>query len=915
MQPPTGELTFVFNDVVNSSELWERFGDAMAAARERLYDLLRQHLGKEGYEFADAGDGLYFAFVRADSAVSAAASAVRAISQTDWGEPRLYVRFALHTGTAVSSATGNYYGPTLNRLARLLSAGHGEQILLSDTTTMLVQDTLPPAAGLWIKSLGERHLRNWTRPLAIAQLCGEGLPSEFPPLTTLELPRHNLPLSLNTFVGRENELHEIETLLARNHLVTLKSAGGCGKTRLALEAGLSFLDMYQRGVFFVPLQSLTQPELFWELLAAALLLTVEGEQSAKQTVLAFLGEKKPFVSQEAAVQAGALLILDNCEDLLGSDTRGDFQQILSELLLAPQARTLRILATSREPLGLNSETVYEVAPLGVPPREDDPPEILSGSPAVQLFAARALAADRRFSLEANLSDVVRLVRLLDGIPLALELAARWVGTLSVAEITHEILTDLSILENPDSTAPERHQTMAAAIGWSYSRLARQTEGARTLFLRLAAIGGNFSVNALREYAAFPPLTPARVPLLVRELVEKSLIVRVDLPLLHSENAATEQTTRTEARYRLLEPIRQYAQNQCPAEEREEMRNRHAEWCLTLAETMYPDVRRNKEAALKRLEVELDNLRAALRYWENEPAKRYQLAGAMHRFWYLRGFLNEGLGWLEGVLEMQGLDAEQHARALNGAGILAWEQGRLALAESHYLRCLEIRKGQNHSAGIAAIYNNLGLLNFACKQYALALDYYSQSLALYEETGDQENQAIVLNNLGDTYRQIGDYEQAQHSLEAALRLHEQLDDKFGMAGIAHNLGEMLAEVQQKAAVPNYNAATAWYCQSLGIESEMQHRQGIAQSLEALGEIALQTQNPSRAITLFAAADAIRREIETTVSQSAQERWTKNRDTLRDAFGKQFDDSWQTAGEQSLSEIVMEILAEQQKAAAQ
>jgi class 3 adenylate cyclase len=448
---PTGTVTFLFTDIEGSTRLWERDASAMKSALARHDEILRSSI-----EERDA------AFSSAPEALGAAISAQRALHDEEWEEGAMIrVRMVLHTG-AVEERGGDYFGPALNRVSRLLSAGHGGQTLLSLATQELVRDALPDGARL--DDLGERRLKDLFRPERVFQITSPGLPSDFPPLRTLENLRNNLPLQPTPLIGREREVGEVCERLGQEEirLLTLTGPGGTGKTRLALQAAADLLEDFEERVSFVSLAAVTDPDLFFKEIAGALGLRESGDVPLEDLLKEYLGRRE------------LLLVLDNFEHLLSA------VPLVGELLSA--APRLKVLATSRIPLGLYGEHDYAVPPLSIPDTKRLPPiEVLSQYEAVRLFIERASAAKRGFEITSeNAPAVAEICARLDGLPLAIELAAARIKLLPPKVLLTRLSNRLKLLTGGAKDLPARQRTLRGAIEWSHDLL---EEGEKTLFAR------------------------------------------------------------------------------------------------------------------------------------------------------------------------------------------------------------------------------------------------------------------------------------------------------------------------------------------------------------------------------------------------------------------------------------------------
>jgi predicted ATPase/class 3 adenylate cyclase len=508
--PPTGTVTFLFTDIEGSARLWERNSQEMQEALARHDELLRTAIeARDGYVFKTVGDAFCAAFGTATDAAEAALACQLALLEEGWAEEvgAIRVRMALHTGAA-EERDGDYFGPPVNRVARLMSAAHGGEVLLSLPAQELVRDQLPP--GTTLRDLGEYRLKDLFRPERVFQLLAPELPSEFPPLRTLDAYRNNLPLQPTPLVGREKEVAEVCDLLRgeETRLLTFTGPGGIGKTRVALQAAADLLDDFPDGTFFAPLATLTQAELFFSTVAETLGVQETGEQPLDESLKDYLKERR------------LLLVLDNFEQVLGA------APTVTELLAA--APGLKVLATSRAPLGLYGEHEYAVPPLSVPDVRHLPDfKTLSQYEAVRLFIERAKAAKADFEVtDESAPAVAEICVRLDGLPLAIELAAARIKMLPPKAMLQRLSSRLKLLTGGARDLPERQRTLRATIEWSFALL---DEGEQLLFGRLAVFSGGRTLEAIEAICDAEGDLPVDAFDGVSSLLDKSLIRQEEGP--------------------------------------------------------------------------------------------------------------------------------------------------------------------------------------------------------------------------------------------------------------------------------------------------------------------------------------------------------------------------------------------------
>jgi predicted ATPase/class 3 adenylate cyclase len=955
IEVPSGTVTFLFTDIEGSTRLWERNPVAMGNALERHDALLRDAIGQnDGRVFATGGDAFCTAFHTADAALRAALAAQRALAREPWPTATpIRVRMALHTGTA--EMRGNdFFGPPLNRVARLLSAGYGGQVLLSQATQELIRDDLPTGATL--RDMGERRLKDLIRPERVYQLVASDLADEFPPLKTLDARAHNLPQQLTSFVGREREMGQVKDLVRSTRLVTLTGAGGAGKTRLALQASADLIDDFAHGVWFVDLAALGDERLVPQAVATVLGVRERPGAAIADALVEAMGDRE------------LLLVLDNCEHLIQAAAA------LSQRMLSAAAG-VRILATSREALRIPGEVTYRVPSLAAPgPRTPAHIDALAQYAAVQLFIDRARAVQPSFHVDdANAPAVASICYQLDGIPLAIELAAARVRSLTVTEVNDRLGQRFRLLTSGARTALPRQQTLRALIDWSFDLL---NASERALLCRVACFAGGWTADAATAVATDAPMVADEVPDLLSALADKSLVVAED------RGGAT--------RYRLPETVRQYARERLlELGEDARCRRRHFEWFLSLVLEAEPRLTGPEQKGwLDRLEAEHDNLRAALEWAaaaDGARANGLRLAGNLFWFWYVRGYLGEGRAWISGFLAAApDADASVRAKALQNGGSLAWQQGdytaaralheeALALwralgnrmseavalnnlglvardsgdlrsAESLWEQSVAIHREIGNPKGVADSLSNLGIVAKDRGDYALARDRYRGSLAIRREIGDQRGIAMALNNLGAAAFLEGDYESSRPLFVEGLAIRRELGDRRGIASSLNNLA--IAAFRQRdyaAAGPLFeealtirtelgdkqgigiclcdmglmasqqgNAATAFerLSKSLAIARDIGDRDLIAACLAGLAEVALAMNEPARACRVWGTAERLREEIDTPLPPSDRPEHERQVAAARTALGSDaaFTRAWQEGRDMTQAQAVDYALGE-------
>jgi predicted ATPase/class 3 adenylate cyclase len=787
---PDGTVTFLLTDIEGSTRLWAENAAAMRAALSRHDALAADCFSRHSGTLVKArgeGDSLFAVFARTTDAVAAALEFQRALAAEAWPtETPLRVRIAIHPGEA-TLRDDDYYGPAVNRCARLRNIAHGGQVLLSLAACALAADRLPLEASL--QDLGVHALRDLTSPEHVFQLVHPELPTGFGSLRSLDAFPNNLPRQLTSFVGREAEMAQVRALLENTHLLTLTGMGGCGKTRLSLQVAVEVLDEYPDGAWLVELARVTDPAQVPRAVASLVGVRDEAHQPLLSTLVEALRERR------------MLLILDNCEHLIRAVAE------LAETLLRGSTQ-VRVLATSREPLGIPGETTWQVPPLSVPdPRRfgtegnngvtEDLASVLGQFEAVRLFIDRAVLSQPQFAVtNENAPAVAQICHRLDGIPLAIELAAARVKVLSPEQIAARLDDRFRLLTGGSRTALPRQQTLRALIDWSYDLLSTPE---RALLRRLAPFAGGWTLDAAEMVCVDLPgangqpdqclLDAYEVLDLMTQLVDKSLI---------GVQRGVEKDGGGETRYRLLETVRQYALDRlAESGEVQAVHARYSEYFTTLAERAKPELHgSNQDAWLERLETEHDNIRAALN-WSldgGDPVLSVRLCAALWWFWSNRGYWREGREWISGALKQVPRDPSAprllriaRVQSESALGMFHWllnefeaadEVSRLAvkelrevgdpfsLATGLVLRCvvawrnlspeeglaaghesLRLFRELGHNWGIALTLQLLGTAAIVAEKYEEAATLAGESHALFVLTGDRWGQAMSMNLLG------------------------------------------------------------------------------------------------------------------------------------------------------------------------
>jgi predicted ATPase/class 3 adenylate cyclase len=771
---PSGTVTLLFSDIEGSTRLWEDEPASMAVALRRHDDLLRSAVEEAGgYVFKMVGDALCAAFAMATSAIEAAERAQRQLDIEPWPEGlALRVRMAIHTGEC-EERDGDYFGPVVNRVARLQAVAHGAQVVLSRATADLARDQLPP--GVVLRDLGTHRLKDLGRPENVFQLAFDGLPADFPPLKSLGSPelRNNLPQLVSSFVGRDTELDGVRRLVQESRMVTLTGPGGSGKTRLALQVAAELVDGTGDGVWLVELASLRDPDM--------VPVTVAGVLGVEE----LSGRSPTDVLLEALADRAVLIVLDNCEHLIDACAK------LADLVVRTCPH-VHLLATSRESLDIDGETVFQVPSLALAPEDATDASELAQSESVRLFVERARSRATAFELDdGNIRTVASICRRLDGMPLAIELAVARLRSLSLAHLHDRLDERFRLLTGGSRSALPRQQTLRATVDWSYDLL---NPSEQTVLERLSVFAGGFTLDAAEVVCSGRNATEKMVIDLLTSLVDKSLL------LVDTSGSAT--------RFRLLETIREYGSERLMQEgaaEIADVRRRHAEVFLALAEEAAADQHGPAQAQrLVQLETERDNLRVAAAHLLPAPSgagRALRLGTALSWFWLARAHYGEGIDTLEAALdrpEAGGVPVER-IRALTALGRLHVRHGDLIAARAVGEEGLSLTDETTHPGLVADL---LLLLVVAHRGDPVDVTgLIDRAADLARQAGDPALIARVLIKRADLAQELGRPGFSEDTAEALVHLRE-LGDEGGMVHLLNNLGYAALEGGDTGAARRY-----------------------------------------------------------------------------------------------------------------
>ena len=897
---PTGTVTLFFSDIEGSTRLLEHLG------RERYAEVLAMHrdilrrafAANQGYEVDYEGDAFFATFQSARQAIEAALEVQRNLEGAAWpADVSLRVRIGLHTGEPLAMPP-KYVGLDVHRAARIMAAGHGGQVLLSERTAALVDEELPDGAS--IKDLGEHRLKDLSRPQRLYELTIDGLTAEFPPLKTLGGRATNLPAQPNRLIGRRGELDDVARALRarKTRLVTLVGPGGTGKTRLALHAGAELADDFPDGVFVVFLASLQEPALVLDAIATTLGLRPRGGETIEDLLVSYLAERD------------VLLLLDNFEHLVSSAPK-----VSGMLATAPR---LSLLVTTREPLHVTAERVFDIGPLSVPSSEDSSPVDALEHDAVALFVERATAAKADFELDAgNLDAVTQICVRLDGLPLAIELAAARLRTFSPTALLTRLDQRLTLLTGGARDADERQRTLRDTIAWSHDLLSAHE---KMLFARLSVFAGGCRPAEAQDVSNVDGKIEIDTLDGLTSLVDKSLLrVRED----HDG----------EPRFWMLETIREYALERLQdAEAADAMRRKHAAAYAALVEQAEAELRGpNQLVWLRRLDAEHDNVRAAIGWsLEHDLETALQLTGSLYQYWEYRGLWNEGIRWTTAALERAKGKADRgtYARALFSAGFLmqipgrsdesqellgqallaftelddrermAYALGEMAWAKVWRAELDEARLLFERARALAIESGNRWLLAHSALGLAACLtegpidpsallaaeELQQESLRLCLEAGDEIMATRARGNLGWLALLREDYADAKDLFEACLRSASNAGDELNVGTHWSNLA-LVALFEGDDA-----AAVSWADRFLKRFLKLGDMRVAAEALFTLAAVAAKRNETELAGRSYGAAAAILESIQaepSTPEARIEQRWlTPAREAAPDAFDRAF-----------------------------
>lgn len=764
MTIPSGTVTFLFTDIEGSTRLAREHPEIWEALRLRHHEILRKaFVNNNGFVFQIIGDAFCASFHNAVDALKAAVDAQQSLQNEPWGETVVRVRMGIHTGEAETDGSDYRGYLTLSLVQRLMSAGSGGQVLVSGVTENLLRGRLPGEVHLL--DLGRHMFKDVSQPVRVFQASVPGLPGEFPPIRTIDHHPTNLPAQLTSFVGREKELADVKELLQHAHMLSLLGPGGTGKTRLSIQAAAEMLQDYPDGAWLVELAPIMDPLLVPRAAAVTLGLRDEPQRPIVDMLCDFLHDKK------------MLILLDNCEHLVEASAR-----LADQILHA--APDVRVLASSREALGIAGEVTYRVPSLGLPDRDALPPlEAMTQYEAVRLFIDRATSAVQSFAVTNESAPyLAQICHRLDGIPLAIELAAAKVRVLSIEQIARRLDDRFKLLTGGSRTAFERHQTLRAAIDWSYNLL---PSAEQVLFQRVSVFVDGWTLEAAESVCSAEPVEAGDILDLMDQLINKSLVIKEEV--------------RNKSRYRMLETIRQYAGEKLfESGEGDTLRGQHLAYFQDLAEAAEPHLRRARQIEwLDRLDAENENLRAALVWALTLPTAEatLRLAGALGAFWELRSYWLEGATWLDQALARDWdpaspLEKQARARVLFWKAKFGNSLDKLDVMKASAESAIQLYEELKDRSGAA--YARAVLANYLWRKAELqtSKELFEQCLEEFHRLGDAWGESYVRSRLKVVAASMGDLagllEREQEALDWARRSGDRERIATALVGISYEL---------------------------------------------------------------------------------------------------------------------------------
>ncbi len=774
---PNGLVTFLFTDIEGSTKLAQEFPEILDQCLRRHHEIVKETVEtNSGFVFKTAGDSFCCAFGNACDAIRAAIETQNKILNEHWNGASIKLRMGIHSGNARWDGENYAAFITLAQTSRIMSAAHGEQILISNDTFKLAESFADNKISF--RDLGEIKLKDLILPVRLYQIENDFLRKEFPALNKFEVHVDNLPDLLSNFIGREKEISDILEIISGTRLLTLAGFGGTGKTRLALEVAKRLSDKFTNGIWLIEFAGLSDPGFVVQHTAKGMKLAIDSNKNPIESITDYLREKE------------LLLLLDNCEHLLEACSK--FSAHL--LRHCPQ---LKIIATSREALKIEGETVYSVPTLGLPDKTANvTPESLSQFEAVKLFVDRARSFNNNFSItNENVRALLELCCCLDGIPLAIELAAARTKVLTVESILSKVNDRFNLLSNKTRNTLPRQQTLRALIDWSYNLL---SEKEKALFQRLSVFAGGWSLEAAENICSDNVIEEFEILDLHGNLIDKSLII------MNEDNG--------NVRYNMLETIRQYATEKLS--DKSETLDKHSNFFLQLAKQWENIlVEKSQRAALDSLERDHDNFREAINWClDNNPVRALEICAEFYKYWELKAYYQEGFATCRKVLDKDpGSNNGISAEVLLNAAYCGVMSGEHEDSEKFLEKSLKLFLLANDRSGEASVFNVLGLKNYFSGKIEDAKIFFEKGLSINLEIQCTPAIPVTLINLGTVFQSKGDYDTAIDHYKKALEYFKRENNKnvHAIARTCANIGSV------EYYKTNYQKAIEMYEEAMSI----------------------------------------------------------------------------------------------------
>lgn len=872
---PTGIVTFLFTDVEGSTKMWEEYPAMMREALRRHDEILSAGISEHGgvvVKHRGEGDSFFAVFAVPSDAVRAVCFVQEKLVRTEWPTPQpIRVRMALHTGEA-ELRDGDYYGTAVNRCARLRATVHGGQVVVSASTAQLASVNMPPEMTLL--DLGSHRLKDLSTPEHVFQLVHPGLPGDFPPLRSLHNRPHNLPEQATPFIGRESELRELHARLSQTRLLSILGPGGAGKTRLSVQLAAESAEAFADGVWLVELAALQDQSLLDQTVASIFDIKEQRHLSLQEVLTNYLQSKQ------------MLIVLDNCEHLIDQCAK-----LAAGVIRACPG--VKIVVTSREPLNVTGETIWRVPSLSMPNPDDSiTPELLLTYEAVRLFVDRAISVQHTFQVtERNAAAIAEICHRLDGIPLALELAAARVKSLTAEQIAQRLGESFRLLSGGDRTRLPRQQTLRALVDWSYDLLNEQE---RILWRRLSVFAGSFQLAAAEAVCSGEGVDEFEVIDLLGQLVDKSIVIS--------------EQREGEIRYRLLTTIRQYGQEKLiAAGERDATLEKHCDYYLAFIENTAAGMHtpHMQGEVIKEWARQKDNLRVAMD-WSRQSAaadpsvldKAGRLISASMNFWTMLGLPREGYERLKNWLDLPDTSALHHTRvkAFLGAASLISNKN-MQQAYIYVQEALETARSLGDSAMIARALYYMAFGYNAMGQYRRAVELFDEAYGILKQLNAKWEISFMLRMKAITLMSQADFSGAKSIVEQSLQLCRELGNPHEEAALFRILGSMALLERQVSEAGRY------FRDSLAITCDLGDKQCTLNGLGGVSLVAEASDDKEFAAWL----GGVYEELSLTVGIGLNDMINPSASRIWTALKADFPEKWARGREASFDEAVTQAIS--------